>query len=164
MTNSLELTIVGGVITLVIAIVTNFYTARANREAEAARAKLAHESAQQTLEADLIKKFVESPRMDTVRGNLRFLADAGLLPTYAARITKYLDDNPGAAPQLDDNLVFSPAGETVSEVLEERIRGTVSLFKAFLQGKGFSNLDDPLSVFIYRARLANTEASVLTVK
>jgi hypothetical protein len=134
---------------LLTTIVTNFYTARANREADAARAQLAHQSAQETLQADLIKKFVESPSKDTVRENLRFLVDAGLLPTYADSIKKYLAANPGVAPQLGDKLEFSTAGETVSEGLKERIRGTVSQFRAFLQARGFSDLDDPLSVFIY---------------
>jgi hypothetical protein len=147
--NPLTIAIVGGVLTLLTTIVTNFYTARANREAEADRATLARESAQETLQADLIKKFVESPSKAEVRENLRFLVDAGLLPTYAGSIKNYLAANPGVAPQLGSKLEFSSAGEIVSDLLKEHLQATVSRFRAFLQGKGFDGLDDQISVFVY---------------
>jgi hypothetical protein len=145
----LTIAIVGGVLTLLTTIVTNFYTARANREAETARADLARASAQETLQADLIKKFVESPSKDTVRENLRFLVDAGLLPTYAGSIKGYLAANPASAPQLGSPLEFSSAGETVPDVLKERLQTKVSQFRVFLQEKGFNGLDDHVSVFVY---------------
>jgi hypothetical protein len=62
----LPLAIVGGFITLMTTIVTNFLTQTANLEAEQSRARLARESAQQQLQAELIKKFVESPKTETV--------------------------------------------------------------------------------------------------
>jgi hypothetical protein len=148
LTNPLTVAIAGGFLTLLTSIVTSFFTARRDREAQAERARLAHESAQDSLQADLIKKFVESPRLNTIRENLRFLVDAGLLPTYASNINEYLKNNRGIAPQLGDKFEFSEAGETISEIVEERLRVTLSLFKRFLQGKGFSDLGEP-QVFIY---------------
>jgi hypothetical protein len=64
-------------------------------------------------------------------------------------VQKYLAANPGLAPQVGSRLDFSPAGEAVSEVLKERLRDTVARFRTFLQSKGFNNLDDGVSVFIY---------------
>ncbi len=147
--NPLSVAIVGGILTLMTTVVTNFLTARANREAEQSRAEQARQSAQQTLQADLIKKFVEGPRPETVRENLRFLADSGLIPDYAASIQKYLAANPGRAPQVGNLLEFSPAGEAVPEALQEQVRSTVAQFSKFLQSKGFDNLNDRVSVFIY---------------
>lgn len=60
----------------------------------------AREAAQQSLQADLIKKFVEGPSILTVRENLKFLVEAGLLPEYSDRIQRYLNSNPTAAPQV----------------------------------------------------------------
>jgi Trypsin len=97
--NPLSVAVVGGVLTLMTSIVTSFLTARANLEGEQERAVLTRQSAQQALQADLIKKFVDGPP-ESVRGNLRFLADTGLIPDYAASIQKYLIANPTAAPQL----------------------------------------------------------------
>jgi Trypsin len=109
--NPLTLAIVGGFITLMTTIVTNHLTVSANLQveatkaelaakADAAKAELAAKAANQTLQADLIKKFVESPETGTVRKNLEFLVEAGLLPDYADNISKYLKANPGAAPQI----------------------------------------------------------------
>ena len=95
LTNPVTIAIVGGLITVITALVTNYFNASETRRAEAAKARLAQESAKETLQADLIKKFVESPRAETVRQNLRFLVDAGLIPGYAESIKKYLDSNPG---------------------------------------------------------------------
>lgn len=96
--NPVTLAVVGGFVTLMITIVTNSLTARANRNAETLRAQIARDGTRQTLQGDLIKKFVESPKTETVRENLRFLINAGLLPDYAQGISKYLEDNPDAAP------------------------------------------------------------------
>jgi hypothetical protein len=147
--NPLTLAIVGGVLTLLTTIMTNFYSSRENRAAEAARAEIAREQARETLEADLIKRFVDSPSRDTVRENLRFLVDAGLLPTYGASITHYLAANPDAAPHLGNTVAFSPSGEVVSEAFQTRIKDKVTRFRAFLQEKGFSNLGNNVSVFVY---------------
>jgi hypothetical protein len=130
-------------------IVTSFLTASSNLEAEQSRASLARQGAQQALQTDLIKKFVEGPRPEIVRENLRFLADTGLIPDYAASIQKYLAANPNAAPQVGNRLDFSPAGEAVSADLQQRLRETVGQFRKFLQAKGFDNLDDDISVFVY---------------
>jgi hypothetical protein len=95
LTNPVTIAVVGGVIALFTALVTNHFNSSETLRAEAAKARLAQESAKETLQADLIKKFVESPRAETVRQNLRFLVDAGLIPGYAESIKKYLDSNPG---------------------------------------------------------------------
>jgi hypothetical protein len=108
---ALTLAIVGGFITLMSSIVSNHLNQSANLQLEATKAELAAkaetakaeataQAAKQTLQADLIKKFVESPKTETVRENLRFLVDAGLLPDYASRISAYLTNNPDTAPQV----------------------------------------------------------------
>ena len=99
--NPLTLAIVGGVLTVLTTLVTSTFTAYQNREAEDRRAAIAQRSATQALQAELIKKFVEAPKTETVRENLRFLVDAGLLPDYAASITGYLKDNPNSAPAVN---------------------------------------------------------------
>jgi hypothetical protein len=135
--NPVIVAIAGGILTLLTTIVANFYTAAATRE-----------SAQQTLQADLIKKFVESPSKDTVRVNLRFLLDAGLLPSYAQAINRYLTTTT-AAPQVGGTVDFSPAGEVLSETLRGRLQDAIHGYRDFLQSKGFNNLDDRIQVFIY---------------
>ena len=147
--NPLTIAIVGGVLALLTTIATNFYNSRENRAAEAARAEITRENARETLEADLIKRFVDSPNRDTVRENLRFLIDAGLLPTYGTSITHYLAANPDAAPRLGSTVAFSPRGEVISEALERRIKDQLTQFKAFLREKGFSGLNNNVSVFVY---------------
>jgi len=115
--NPLTLAIVGGFITVMSTIISNHLAGSANVELETTKAQLAvkaetakteaaAQAAQQALQADLIKKFVESPKTQTVRENLKFLVDAGLLPDYAVRITAYLKNNPDAAPQVGDT--FEP--------------------------------------------------------
>jgi hypothetical protein len=147
--NPLSVAIVGGILTLMTSVVTSFLTARANLEDEQSRAGLARQSAQQTLQADLIKKFVEGPRPESVRENLRFLADTGLIPDYAVSIQHYLVTNPGVAPQVGSRLDFSPAGEALSADQQQRLRNTVGEFRTFLQIKGFNRIDDNISVFIF---------------
>lgn len=95
--NPLALVIVGGFITLMTTIITTSYTANENRNA-----------AKQALQAELIKKFVEAPKSDTVRENLTFLVNAGLLPDYGQGIAKYLKDNPDAAPTVGNAVVGFP--------------------------------------------------------
>jgi hypothetical protein len=138
LTNPLSMAIVGGVLALMTTVVTNFLAAQLGRQ-----------SAQQTLQADLIKKFVEGPRPENVRENLRFLADSGLIPDYAHSIQKYLFNNPRSAPQVGRGINFSPVGEAVSETLQQRLWDTVGRFRTFLQSKGFKDLDDNISVFVY---------------
>jgi len=69
--------------------------------AEASKAKetIAAETAKarESLQADLIKKFVDTPNPQTVRANLRFLVDVGLVPTYATSLQEFLDRNPDSA-------------------------------------------------------------------
>jgi hypothetical protein len=150
--NPISVAIVGGILTLttsvVTSVVTSFLTARANLEAEQSRAELARRGSQQALQADLIKKFVEGARVETVRGNLQFLADTGLIPDYAASIQNYLATNPGA-PQVGGQFEFSPAGEAVSAVLQQQLRDKLGQFRTYLVSIGFSNLDDNISVFIF---------------
>lgn len=98
--NPLMLALVGGMITVIVTVVTNTLSAQANRDSETYRAELARATAKQELQAELIKKFVEGGNTETVRGNLRFLISAGLLPDYEKGIAKYLEENPGAAPAV----------------------------------------------------------------
>jgi hypothetical protein len=89
LTNPLSLAILAGFITLMTTLITS-YSAKENAASDERRAR-------QTLEADLIKKFVEGPA-ETVRANLQFLVDANFLPDYASGITEYLKNNPAGAP------------------------------------------------------------------
>jgi hypothetical protein len=111
LSNPMTLAIVGGVITLITGIISTNLTASANRIAEADRAKHARDSAQLTLQADLIKKFVEAPSIAAVRENLTFLADIGLIPSYADYIKTYLAKNPNSAPQLGAPPATGPLSE-----------------------------------------------------
>jgi hypothetical protein len=81
-------------------IVTHYLNTSASLQIEARKAELSSQATKEGLQADLIKKFVEGPTPETVRGNLRFLVDAGLLPSYAKDIIAYLTNNPTAAPQV----------------------------------------------------------------
>jgi hypothetical protein len=109
--NPFTIAIMGGFITLMTQIVVNRLNVSTNSELESTkaslaadseklRADLADKSAYKTLQADLIKKFVESPEKETVRNNLTFLVEADLLPNYAEGIRKYLKDHPFQAPQV----------------------------------------------------------------
>jgi hypothetical protein len=149
LTNPVTIAIVGGVITLITAVVTNYLSTSQARRADAAKARLTEQSAKETLQADLIKKFVESPRTETVRENLRFLVDAGLIPSYADSIKKYLDSNPGVAPQVGGGIEFLPSGVSVTDDVKERLQKAVSRFVIYLQNLGFSGLDQNVSVYIY---------------
>jgi len=100
LSNPLSLAVVGAFLTLMTTVITNYLSQKANADAEQLRAELARASARQELQAELIKKFVEAPKTETVRENLRFLVKAGLLPDYADNIQAYLDADTQAAPQL----------------------------------------------------------------
>jgi Trypsin len=124
--NPFTLAIVGGFITVMSTIISNHFTASANVELERTKAELAAKAetakaeqgahaAKQTLQAELIKKFVESPKTQTVRENLKFLIDAGLLPDYAERISAYLKNNPDAAPQVGET--FAPPAPVIGGTL-----------------------------------------------
>jgi hypothetical protein len=89
--NPLALAVVGGFLTLMTTTIGSSINTSNNIAAEAAKAR-------QALQAELIKKFVESPDPATVRTNLAFLSDVGLLPDYAERIRAYLVANPDSAP------------------------------------------------------------------
>jgi hypothetical protein len=149
LTNPVTIAIVGGLITVITALVTNYFNASETRRAEAAKAQLAEQSAKETLQADLIKKFVESPRTETVRQNLRFLVDAGLIPGYADSIRKYLDTNPGVAPQVGGGVEFVPSGASVAEDVKAHIQKAVNQFTTYLQSLGFHGLDQNVTVFVY---------------
>jgi len=111
--NPIALAIVGGFITLMTSILTTAYTASQNLGEDAVRAKYARESANETLQADLTKKFVDGPSQTAVRDNLQFLIDAGLLPTNAGGISAYLKANPSSAPQINAPNVVPPIDSAV---------------------------------------------------
>ena len=62
--NPLSLAIVGGFITLMTTVITTSYTANENRRSEDRRAAIAQKSAEQALQAELVKKFVEAPKTE----------------------------------------------------------------------------------------------------
>jgi hypothetical protein len=95
---------------LTLAIVTGFITIMTSIFLEGKRAefaqKLASESSNRSLQADLIKKAAEGD-VDKSKKNLRFLSEAGLIPNYSDNITAYLKEN--EAPS------FFPSSPVVSE-------------------------------------------------
>jgi V8-like Glu-specific endopeptidase len=132
LTNPLMVAILGGFLTLMTTIITTSLSSDQSRKAEVHRAGLARESAKQALQAELIKKFVESPKTETVRENLRFLVDAGLLPDYASNITTYLK-NTTAAPTVG-GLVPPVVGPTDQRIA---LSNTVPTVQAKFQSVGF---------------------------
>ena len=88
--NPLTLAIVGGFITLMTTTIGSHLNASDSIKAEIAKA-------QQALQADLIKKFIDTPNRQSVRANLQFLVDVGLVPSYADSIQSYLKKTPDSA-------------------------------------------------------------------
>ena len=119
--NPLALAIVGGIITLLTSVATTSYTANENRKSEEWRAVVAQNTAKQALQAELIKKFVEAPKTETVRENLKFLVDSGLLPDYREGIEKYLKENPNKAPTLGNAAVTDLKFEAQAPYLMRRL-------------------------------------------
>lgn len=97
--NPLLLAIVGGSLTLLTAIVTNFLGTWATREADDRRAQHQRDSESRALQSELIKSFV-STGSATARDNLGFLIDSGLIPDHEERIKRYLADRSKPAPNL----------------------------------------------------------------
>jgi len=124
--NPLTLAIVGGFITLMTTIVSNHFTVSANLAVEATKADLAAKAennkaalaakaANQTLQADLIKKFVEGSKT-SVRENLSFLVQAGLLPEYEDNIKAYLKNNPDTAPNIASQALGFDTGKKLIDL------------------------------------------------
>lgn len=147
--NPISIAVVGGMITLMTTVVANYFNTREASRTEVVRAKLADASAKEALQADLIKKFVENPNSGAVRQNLQFLVEAGLIPTYADGIKKYLEAHPDAAPHVGGGVEFSSSGVALAADVKERIQQAVDRFEVYLQNLGFSNLEKNVSVFIY---------------
>jgi hypothetical protein len=101
--NPLVLAIVGGSITLVTSIVTNYLTASANREADDRRARQVREAEGRALQSELIKTFLKTQDSKTARDNLTFLIESGLIPDHEVRIKEYLASNTKAAPKIADS-------------------------------------------------------------
>ena len=127
--NPFTLAIVGGFITLMTTTISNHFTSAANIQMETVKAQLAAKSentkadlaskaANQTLQADLIKKFVEGPNSQTVRDNLEFLIDAGLLPDYGDKVKTYLTKYPHSAPQVGGVAPPTVLGGAESRMIE----------------------------------------------
>jgi len=149
--NPLTLAVVGGFITLMTTIVSNSFNVRANLASETSRAELARSAAKQTLQADLIKKFVESPKTATVRENLRFLVEAGLLPDYGEKIDAYLKANPEAAPKVgeaprQERIEFETSSSLLSNS-RTTIEGHINAFRSYLQSLGYQ---PPATTFKFR--------------
>jgi Caspase domain len=100
--NPLVLAIVGGSITLLTSIITNFLSSSATRESDERRATLARDAEARALQSDLIKTFLKTQDSKTARDNLTFLIESGLIPEHEQRITAYLDRNAKAVPKLGE--------------------------------------------------------------
>ena len=100
--NPLMLAIVGGSLTLLTSIVTNYLTASATRDADERKATQAREAEARALQSDLIKTFLKTPDSKTARDNLTFLIESGLIPDHEKRIKEYLSSNSKTVPKLGD--------------------------------------------------------------
>lgn len=166
--NPLSIAIASGFLSVMGTLITTAYTSNQNRQSEEERArqarasedlraKYASDSAKQALQAELIKKFVEAPRTETVRGNLRFLVDVGLLPDYGARIEKYLKENTGA-PTLG-NTVFTEIGfEVQAPYLLGRLMNDFSL-QDFQAAGIVGNIAEETKGFSFRREILAASAS-----
>lgn len=96
--SQLTLVIAVGILALMTQTITSCINTNASIRAEVVKA-------QRALEADLIKKFVfvdspspqNSSSPQTVRANLQFLVDVGLVPDYADALRAFLDKKPDSA-------------------------------------------------------------------
>jgi len=102
LTNPLMLAIVGGSLTLLTSIVTNFLSTSATRDADERKAKQSREAEARSLQSDLIKTFLRTPDSKTARDNLTFLIESGLIPDHEERIKTYLESNSKTVPKLGD--------------------------------------------------------------
>lgn len=100
--NPLMLAIVGGSLTLLTSIVTNYLTASATRDADERKGMQAREAEARALQSDLIKTFLKTPDSKTARDNLTFLIESGLIPDHEKRIKEYLASNSKTIPKLGD--------------------------------------------------------------
>ena len=101
--NPLLLALVGGFVTLITSMVTNYLTASSARDADERRARVTHESEARALQSELIKSFLKTSEPKTARDNLTFLIEAGLLPDYEKQIGKYLKENTKVAPRISED-------------------------------------------------------------
>jgi hypothetical protein len=91
LSNPLTLAIVGGIIAALTTVV-------GSQISDDRKAILDREDDKRQLEADLIKEFTKSSDQNISRVNLKFLADAGLIPDYKEAIESYLVKNPDEGP------------------------------------------------------------------
>ncbi|MEY2518582.1 MAG: metacaspase [Verrucomicrobiota bacterium] len=96
------LAIAGGSLTLLTSILTNYFTASANREADERRALYTRETDSRALQSELIKTFLKTQDSKTARDNLTFLIESGLIPDHEKRITEYLAKNKQAIPKITE--------------------------------------------------------------
>lgn len=98
--NPLVLAIVGGSLTLLTSVVTNYLTDSATRDADERKSTQAREAEARALQSDLIKTFLKTPDSKTARDNLTFLIESGLIPDHEKRIKEYLSSNSKTIPKL----------------------------------------------------------------
>ena len=103
LSNPLMLAIAGGSLTLLTSILTNYFTASANREADQRRALYTRETDARALQSELIKTFLKTQDSKTARDNLTFLIESGLIPDHEKRITEYLAKNKQAIPKITES-------------------------------------------------------------
>ncbi len=103
LSNPLVLAIVGGSLTLLTSMVTNFLTANATRDADERRASQTREGEARALQSELIKTFLKTQDSKIARDNLTFLIESGLIPDHEKRIKEYLASNQKAIPKLSES-------------------------------------------------------------
>lgn len=102
--NPLMLAIVGGSLTLLTSVVTNYLTDSATRDADERKSTHAREAEDRALQSDLIETFLSTPDSKIARDNLTFLIESGLIPDHEKRIKEYLSNNSKTIPKLGAGL------------------------------------------------------------
>lgn len=105
--NPLTLAIVGGFITLMTTTIASHLSTTASMKADAIRESGQMQAdaarASDELQTTLIEKFIDNPDPQTVRVNLQFLLDIGLVPNYADNLKNFLAKHPDSAlPNLSN--------------------------------------------------------------
>lgn len=110
--NPLALAVVGGTLTLLSSVLTNFLSATASREADERKATYAREAEARSLQSELIKSFLKATgSTKEARDSLVFLVEAGLIPDHEPRIRKYLGEKSSTVPFLGERQQFKHVPE-----------------------------------------------------
>jgi len=170
LSNPLILAIVGGSLTLVTSIITNFLAVIATRDADERKASQARESESRALQSELIKTFLKTPDSKTARDNLTFLIESGLIPDHEKRIKEYLASNIKTVPKLSEVAVpvssypacpKLEAGSVASTASQERLGISLHFATSRLDPSAYGGWEGPLAATISDANAMQRMATKL---